>query len=93
MSFAACASSAPPPELDVVVRELTAIVERLGELTATARTLSGETDWQARAARVFHERADRWAGDVSSLQCVSETTRLEARQARDRAALAAWACP
>jgi len=93
MSFAACAPSGPPPELDIVVRELTAIVERLGELTTIARALSGETDWQARAARIFHERADRWAGDVSSLQCASETARLEARRARDSAALAAWACP
>ncbi|GAA5195468.1 hypothetical protein [Microbacterium jejuense] len=79
-------------QLDIVVRELALLIERLEDAAAHARRLSGETQWQAKAATAFHELADAWAGEVSGLGCVAETVRLEASRARERAAFAesAW---
>lgn len=77
--------------LAVVARELARVSDRLADAAAAARSLSAATDWQARAAVVFHERADAWAREVSGLVCLAETARESAARARDRAALrAAW---
>lgn len=78
-------------DLAIVARELAFLTDRLADAAAAARGLAAATDWQARAATAFHERADKWAGDVSGLVCLAETTRLEAAHARDRAALRATA--
>ncbi|MBD3943766.1 hypothetical protein IF188_18900 [Microbacterium sp. NEAU-LLC] len=79
-------------QLDIVAYEVARLIERLEDAAAHARRLSGETQWQARAATAFHEQADAWAGEVSGLRCLAETVRLEAARARDRAAFAesAW---
>lgn len=72
--------------LAVVVRELTAIIDRLTDAATAARALSAATDWQSAAATAFHERAEAWAGDVSSLICLAETARIDASHAHGRAA-------
>jgi len=74
--------------LAIVAYELACLIERLEDAAALARRLSGETDWQAKAATAFHDRADAWAGAVSGLRCLAETARLDAAQARDRAVFA-----
>lgn len=74
-------------DLAIVARELDRIIERLTDAAAVARGLSAATDWQAKAAVLFHETAARWAGEVSGLGCLAETARLDAARARDRAAL------
>lgn len=78
-------------DLAVVARELALLIDRIADAASAARGLAAATDWQARAATAFHERAGAWAGDVSGLVCLAETTRLEAAHARDRAALRATA--
>ncbi|MET0812759.1 MAG: hypothetical protein ABWY03_06870 [Microbacterium sp.] len=88
-----CASVATP-ELDVVVRELARMSGQLLEAARLARSLAESTDWRARAAVAFHEKAARWAGEVSSLECLAETTRISAAQARELArSRAMWGCP
>ncbi|WP_127818148.1 hypothetical protein [Microbacterium sp. CPCC 204701] len=74
-------------QLALVVRDLTAIIERLTDAATAARTLSAATDWQSAAATAFHDKADAWAGQVAGLVCVAETARTDAAHARDRAAL------
>jgi len=90
----ACAASpaqlALIEELDGVVRALAALGDRILEVAADARGLAALTDWRARAAVAFHERAEEWAGEISSLYCPTDTARLLAAEARDRAALAVW---
>ncbi|NYE18468.1 hypothetical protein [Microbacterium immunditiarum] len=92
----ALACDAPPhqlaviEELDGVVRALAALADRILEVTAEARGLVALTDWHARAAAAFHERAEEWAGEISSLYCPTETARILAADARDRVALAVW---
>ena len=46
------------------------------------------TDWQAKAAAAFHERATLWAGDVSGLGCLGEQAQAEVDRACDRARFA-----
>jgi len=77
-------------ELDRVVRALAALGDRILEVTAEARGLATLTDWRARAAVAFHDRAELWVGEISSLHCPTETARLLAAEARDRAAVAMW---
>lgn len=55
----------------------------LDELTLAARALPAATDWRSRAAQEFHRRATDWAGRVSSLRCLAETTRLDAERMRE----------
>lgn len=73
-------------QLAIVARELARLTERLEDAAALARRLAGGTDWQAKAATAFHERADAWAGAVSGLQALAEGARQDAARARDRAA-------
>ena len=73
-------------QLAAVVRDLTAIIERLTDAAATARCLSAATDWQSTAATAFHEKAEAWAGSVSGVICLAETARIDASHARERAA-------
>lgn len=81
------------PELDIAIGELARVCDRLLSLAGDARTLAAGTDWQARAATVFHDRASRWAGEVSSLTCLAETARLTAVSARAAARTRdEWAC-
>lgn len=74
-------------ELAIVARELAALVERVTDAAAAARSLAAATNWQATAATAFHEKAEDWAGQVAGLVCLAETARLDAEHARDRAAL------
>ena len=88
---------APPasPELDIVVRELAHVSDRLLEAARIARSLSAATDWQARAAVAFHARAEDWAADVSGLGCLAETVRITTIRAREvaRSRVDGWWCP
>jgi hypothetical protein len=77
-------------DLDIVVRELTLLCDRLLEAASVAQVLAAQTEWRARAAVAFAERSDRWARDVSALGCLAETARVAAIRARERAALEAW---
>lgn len=77
--------------LHIVARELALIGERLGVAVSTARGLAAATDWQARAADLYHRRAEEWAGDVSGLLCLVETARLDAVRACEAARLRALA--
>lgn len=89
-------SCAPPltPELDLAVAELERVCDLLLAFAGEARGLAAGTDWQARAATEFHDRADRWAGDVSSLGCLAESARHAAVSARAAAReLDVWGCP
>lgn len=71
------------PELVLVARELAAVCTRLDDVLAQARTLARATDWHARAAQVFHERADRWTALVASLAGHAETARHDAERAAE----------
>jgi hypothetical protein len=73
-------------QLAHAARELGRICDRLHETTSTARSLSSQTDWQARAATEFHEMAQRWAEQVARLASYAEDARAAAARARDRAA-------
>lgn len=72
-------------------RELARISDRLHDAAATARSLSAQTDWKARAATEFHQRSERWAEDIARLATLAETARWSASRARDRAAAVAAA--
>jgi hypothetical protein len=78
-------SAAAASQLDIVVRELAVLSERLTGTAAQARGLAAATDWRARAAEGFHRLATQWAGEVSGLVCLAETARLSAARARDAA--------
>lgn len=78
--------------LAAVVRELRALSLALGDAALTARSLDHATGWRSRAAEAFHDKAARWAGDVSGLTCQLETVIFEAQCAGDRAALMAEGC-
>lgn len=81
-------------ELDIVVRELGMLGGRLLEAAARARGIAAGTDWHSAAARAFHERAERWAGDVSALTCLLESVRIATVRARAVAqARLEWGCP
>ncbi|MCC2032731.1 hypothetical protein [Microbacterium allomyrinae] len=80
-------TTSPAQELAIVARELAVIGDRIADAVTNARGLSAATDWQAKAATAYHEKADAWAGAVSSLLCLAETARLDAARARDRVAL------
>ncbi|MFB8386337.1 hypothetical protein ACFC3F_04250 [Microbacterium sp. NPDC055910] len=69
-------------QLDIIIRELDALARRFVDAAQHARTLSGLTDWQSSAATAFHERAERWAGDVASLAALADTARAAAVHAR-----------
>lgn len=93
MTSVPCAAGSTA-ELDIVVRELALVSDRLLEAARAARSLAAATDWQARAAVAFHEKAERWAGDVSALGCLAETVRITAVRAREAArARQAGGCP
>lgn len=87
MRFDTVAGPATASQLEIVARELGSLTERIVDATANARGLAAATDWRARAAEAFHQRADEWAGEVSSLVCTAETARLAACRARDSAEL------
>lgn len=78
-------------QLAIVARELGVLSGRVVDAAAQARGLAAATDWQARAAELFHERAEEWAGEVSSLVCIAESARLAAVRARDVVAMRAVA--
>ena len=75
-------------QLADIARELGELIDRITDAAARARGLADAVDWQAKAARAFHERATGWAGDVSGLGCLAETARYEVVRAQDRAAFA-----
>lgn len=85
MRFDTVANPATASQLEIVARELESLTERIVEAAANARGLAAATDWRARAAELFHRRAEEWAGEVSSLVCTAETARLAACRARDSA--------
>ena len=92
MTTTACATPSAA-ELDIVVRGLAAVSDRLLDAAVTARALASATDWQARAAVAFHEKAEQWASEVSSLGCLAETVRASAARAREAArARSEWGC-
>ncbi|TQJ30295.1 hypothetical protein [Microbacterium sp. SLBN-146] len=70
------------PELDVVIRELGGLTERLVAAAHEARGIAAGTDWQAPAATVFHERAEAWAQSIARLADLAEVARIESVQAR-----------
>ncbi len=73
-------------ELALVLRELAQIGELLHDAALVARSLSAQTEWRARSASVFRERATTWAGEVTGLECLLETARLSASRAAQQAA-------
>gem|GEM_PF-1744258 len=85
----------PPPAgplsvpLCDVARDLARLIDRITEAALAARGLAEAVDWQAEAATAFHDRAALWAGEVSGLGCLAETTRHDVVRAQDRAAFAA----
>lgn len=85
-------ANATAAQLDIVARELGLLSERLTDAAAHARGLAAATDWRARAAEVFHQQSERWAGTVSSLVCTAETARIAAARARDAAELRTAGC-
>lgn len=82
MTFAPLCAPRRTPELDIVVGELARVCDLLADLVPVVRGLAAGTNWQAKAAAEFHDRADGWAGDVSSLGCLAETARVSAVSAR-----------
>ncbi|MDN3497184.1 hypothetical protein QL996_14675 [Planococcus sp. APC 4015] len=93
MTSATLCSPQATPELDIVVSELARVSDLLLAFAGEARTLAAGTDWQARAAQAFHDRASRWAGDVSNLSYLAETARMSVASARDSARTRyEWAC-
>lgn len=82
-------AAAAADELAIVARELAEISDRLTDAAAAARGLSALTDWRAKAATAFHEKADAWAREAAALVPLAETARLDADRARYRAAMIA----
>ncbi|WES63524.1 hypothetical protein P0L94_13760 [Microbacter sp. GSS18] len=77
--------------LDVVLRDLDAVLVRLADAGLEAGSLSAGTDWSAKAARAFHEAAETWAVEVRALEDAALDLRTDVRIARDRAAAGgAW---
>jgi hypothetical protein len=70
------------PELDIVIREFDGLAQRLVAAAQEARGIAAGTDWHARAAHVFHERAEAWALSVARLADLAEVARIESVQAR-----------
>ena len=75
-------------QLTHVARELARLIDRITDAASAARGLADAVEWQAKSATTFHDRATRWAGDVSGLACLAETARYEVARAHDRAAFA-----
>jgi hypothetical protein len=75
-------------QLADIARELSRLIDRMTDAALLARGLAEAVDWQAKAATAFHDRAALWAGDVSGLACLAQTTQLDVARARDRAAFA-----
>ena len=71
-----------------MARELARLIDRITDAAVVARGLADAVDWQAQAATAFRERTVQWAGDVSGLACLAETTRYDVARAQDRAAFA-----
>ncbi|AZC12695.1 MULTISPECIES: hypothetical protein [unclassified Microbacterium] len=94
LSTATCSpgAEASAVALAAVVRELRSVAFALADAAMTARSLDHATGWRARAAEAFHDKAARWAGDVSGLTCQLETVIFEAQCAGDRAASMAEGC-
>lgn len=88
----AAAAALVAQRLDIVLRELDALLVRLAEAGLEAGGLAAGTDWSATAARAFHEAADEWAGDVRALEDVAVDLRNDVRIARDRAAAGGTWC-
>lgn len=82
------AAGSPASRLQFLAGALARLVDRMTDAGLVARGLADAVDWQAEAARAFHERATAWAGDVSGLACTAETVRLDIVRASDRAAFA-----
>lgn len=82
MPFDTLCAPRPTPELDIVVREFDVLADRLTAAAHDARGIAAGTDWHARAALVFHERADAWAQSVARLAHLAELARVETMQAR-----------
>lgn len=87
MTYDTSPSPTTAMQLEIVARELGHLSERIHDAATNARGLAAATDWRARAAEAFHQRAEEWAGEVSSLVCTAETARLAACRARDTAEL------
>ncbi|WP_106815563.1 hypothetical protein [Microbacterium timonense] len=85
MTPAPLAAGSPADQLAIVVGELGRLIGHLEDAAVVARGLSDATGWQATAATAFHERATRWAGDVSGLGCLAQTARADADLAWGRA--------
>ena len=75
-------------QLAQAARDLARLIDRITDAAIVARGLADAVDWQAKAATAFHDRATRWAGDVSGLACLAETARYDLALAQDRAAFA-----
>lgn len=88
MSLVLPAPGSPLHQLTIVARELALLRDRLADAAIVARGLADATDWQAKAATAFHERATLWAGDVSGLGCLGEQAQAEVDRACDRARFA-----
>lgn len=97
MSLAFCAPAEQAAEaladLEIVVRELDAVVERLRDAVAGSWALAGDTDWRSPSARAFHAHAEEWARVTVPVGFLADTLREDARRARDAARLVAWSCP
>ncbi|MHC2998151.1 hypothetical protein OB08_02545 [Microbacterium sp. HJ5] len=74
-------------QIDIVVRELATVGDRLLDAAHHARALAAATDWQSTAARAFHTASETWAAEVGRLASAAETARLAACRAKDAAFL------
>lgn len=75
-------------KIEIVLRELELIIERLTTAGFEAGRLSALTDWSAKSARAFHEESETWATDVRSLPDLATDLHAGVRIARARAAAA-----
>jgi hypothetical protein len=85
MYYDTSGGAATAAQLNFVVRELDWLSQRLIDGAMVAMALSAATDWQARAAEVFHAQAADWARDVAGLYDLADAARDAAARARDSA--------
>ena len=88
MTLAPPAVDSAAHQLSLIEGRLARLIDRITDAALMARGLADAADWQAKAARAFHDRATAWAGDVSGLGCVAEGARHDVARARERAAFA-----
>ncbi len=81
-------AAADAHRLDIVLRELEKLIDRLAEAGLESGGLAALTDWSATAARAFHDAAETWAVDVRALEGVASDLRAHVWIARQRAAAA-----